>query len=160
MDEWRDRLAIHHLIYRYSDAVTRGDWAQCAAAFAPNALWECPLFGMRYESIDEFVQTLRATKFEVLIQTPQSPVVTFTDADSATATTTIHEMNRSVMAMDSTLGAAGEPVNIEMYGIYYDDIARIDGEWKFTHRLFVPFYVTPGTVTGDVVTPRSQLCRP
>ena len=25
-------------------------------------------------------------------------------------------------------------INYQEYGIYYDDLSRIDGEWKFTHR--------------------------
>ena len=41
--------------------------------------------------------------------------------------------------------------------IYYDDVARIDGQWKFTHRLFVPFYLANGCVTGDVLTRRAEL---
>ena len=46
--EWLDRLAIQDLIYRYSDAVTRADWPQCEAVFAPDALWESPPLGLRY----------------------------------------------------------------------------------------------------------------
>jgi hypothetical protein len=41
--EWLDRLAIQDLINRYSDAVTRADWDQCEAVFAPNAVWESPV---------------------------------------------------------------------------------------------------------------------
>jgi hypothetical protein len=92
-----------------------------------------------------------------LIQTPHSPVVTLADADHASATTTIHEINRGVTQTESELGAQGSEVNIDTYGIYYDDIARIDGRWAFTHRLFVPFYLTTGSVTGDVLTARSNL---
>jgi SnoaL-like domain len=73
---WLDRLAIQDLIYRYSDAVTRADWRQCEAVFAPDA-----------------------------------------------------------------------------------DLARISGEWKFTHRLFVPIYVGRGCVTGDLLTRRTALLR-
>jgi hypothetical protein len=161
MREWRDRLAIQDLIYRYSDAVTRADWAQCAQVFAPGAIWECPLLGLRYDSCEEFLDTLRpTTAFDLLLQTPHAPVITFTHADQARATTTVHEMNRGQHPMTSALGDAGTPINAEMYGIYYDEIARIDGEWKFTHRRFVPFYLASGGVTGEVTTPRSQLARP
>jgi hypothetical protein len=47
-----------------------------------------------------------------------------------------------------------------LFGIYYDDLARIDGEWKFTRRVFVPTYMTVGSVTGDVFTQRSALLEP
>ncbi|RDH76857.1 nuclear transport factor 2 family protein [Mycolicibacterium moriokaense] len=158
--QWLDRLAIQDLIYRYSDAVTRADWTQCESVFAPDALWESPRLGLAFDSRDAFLDTLRATTaYDLLIQTPQSPVVTLTDADHATATTTIHEMNRGRVAMDSQLGEAGTPINVDTYAIYYDDLTRIDGRWKFTHRLFVPFYLSDGTVTGDVLTPRGELAR-
>jgi hypothetical protein len=120
-----DRIAIQNLIYRYSDAVTRADWKQCEAVLAPDAIWEAPLLGLRYESRDAFLETLRATtRFDLLIQTPHSPVVTLADADHASATTTIHEINRGVTQTESELGAQGSEVNIDTYGIYYDDIAN------------------------------------
>jgi SnoaL-like domain len=156
--EWLDRLAIQDLIYRYSDAVTRADWPQCEAVFAPGALWESPPLGLRYESRDSFLETLRATtNYDLLIQTPHSSVITLAGADQAHATTTIHEMNRGVTDTKSELGDSGTEINVDTYGIYYDDVARIDGEWKFTHRLFMPFYLESGCVTGDVLTQRSKL---
>jgi len=127
--EWLDRLAIRDLIYRYSDAATRADWQQCESVFAPDAVWEAPLLGLRYDSREAFLEILRATTAsDVLIQTPHSPVITFVGADRATATTTIHELNRGVTPSDSELGAEGTPINMDMYGIYYYDVARIDGQ--------------------------------
>ena len=156
--EWLDRLAIQDLIYRYSDAVTRADWQQCEAVFVPDALWESPPLGLRYDSRESFLNTLRATTtYDLLIQTPHSPVITFTGADQAQATTTIHEMNRGVTQTKSELGDSGTEINVDTYGIHYDDVARIDGQWKFTHRLFVPFYLANGCVTGDVLTRRAEL---
>ena len=66
-------------------------------------------------------------------------------------------MNRGVTDTKSELGDSGTAINVDTYGIYYDDVARIDGEWKFTHRLFMPFYLESGCVTGDVLTQRSKL---
>jgi hypothetical protein len=68
-------------------------------------------------------------------------------------------MNRGVTETKSELGDSGTEINVDTYGIYYDDIARIDGEWKFTHRLFVPFYLESDCVTGNVLTQRSNLLR-
>ena len=101
--EWLDRLAIQDLIARYSDAVTRADWDACQATFAPDAVWESPL-GLRYDSAAEFVETLRATaNFDVLIQTPSSPIVTLIDGGHAEATTTIHELTRGVGFADTAV---------------------------------------------------------
>jgi hypothetical protein len=54
--EWLDRPAIQDLIYRYSDAVTRADWVQCEAVFAPDAIRESPILGMRYENRASFMK--------------------------------------------------------------------------------------------------------
>jgi SnoaL-like domain len=159
--DWLDRLAIQDLIYRYSDAVTRADWQQCEAVFSRDAIWESPILGLRYESRASFLEILRATSpYGLLIQTAHSSVVTLTGAHRAKATTTIHEFARGVAAADTALGEAGQEQNFEQYGIYFDEVARIDGEWRFTHRLFVPMYVGQGCVTGDLLTPRSGLLRP
>jgi hypothetical protein len=66
----------------------------------------------------------------------------------AEATTTVHELVRGEVHADSALGEAGTSVYFEQYGIYYDDVAKLDGEWKFTHRLFVPVYLRTDCVTG------------
>jgi hypothetical protein len=156
---WLDRLAIQDLLYRYTDAVTRADWDECEAAFVPDATWESPGMGLRFESRGEFIQALRGTS-GLLIQTASAPVIRLTGPDRAEATITIHEVVRGVSATDSSAGPAGTEVNFEDYGVYHDNIAKIGSEWKFTHRLFVPIYVNPGCVTGDVVTHQSALPRP
>jgi hypothetical protein len=73
---------------------------------------------------------------------------------------TIHEIVRGEVLGDSPFAKAGRPANLEQYGIYYDDVAKLDRDWKFTHRLFVPVYSRDGCATGQVVTPRSALARP
>ena len=158
--EWLDRLVIQDLINRYCDAVTRADWDQCEAVFAPDAVWESPL-GPRFESRAAFLEGMRrTTSNDLFIQTPHSSVITLTGSDRAKATTTLHELFRGVVPADSKLGEAGAEINIDQYGIYYDDLARIDGEWKFTHRVFVPMYVNVGRLNGEVFTPRSALLEP
>jgi hypothetical protein len=157
---WLDRLAIQDLINRYSDAVTRSDWDQCSSVFAPDALWEAPALGMRFESGAAFVDMLDSPAMELLIQTPHSCVVRLTGPDRAEATTTIHEFVRGEVLSDSSYGEPGTPTNLEQYGIYFDDLVKLDGEWKFTHRLYVPMYIGTGCVTGDVLTQRTAPLRP
>jgi len=158
---WMDRLAIQDLIHRYSDAVTRADWDQCRAAFAPDAVWESPGMGMRFESPDAFLAVLTdSSATDLLIQTAHAPVINLTGPDRAEATTTVHEMMRGAVVADTTYGEKGAEVSFEQYGIYFDDIARIEEDWLFTHRVFVPIYVSPGSVVGDVPAPRSGLRRP
>jgi hypothetical protein len=157
-----DRLAIQDLINRYASAVTRADWEKCESVFAPDCVWESPGLGTRFETPAAFVGMLAdpSSATELLIQTTSSSVIRLTGPDKAEATTTVHEVVRGQFHVDTTLAEADTPVNLEQYGIYHDDVARIDGEWKFTHRLFVPIYVASGGVTGDVITERSALLRP
>jgi SnoaL-like domain len=156
-----DRIAIEDLIYRYSDAVTRADWDQCEATFAPDALWESPGLGLRFETAREFLDVLvQTTSSELLIQAPHAPVIRVLEPTSAQATTTIREFVRTVGVADTSVGEAGSEQNFEQWGIYFDEIAKQGGDWKFTRRLFVPMYIGPGAVTGQVMTPRSDLLRP
>ena len=160
--EWIARLAIADLIYRYSDSVTRADWDQTEAVFAPDVVWESPVLGMRFVGARTFRDYLAAetTGYDLLIQTAHQPVIRFVGAEQAKTTTTIHEFMRGESQSDSALGKAGTPINADQYGIYYDDVAKLDGEWKFTHRLFEPVYLRTDCVTGEVLTPRFALSRP
>jgi SnoaL-like domain len=153
---WLDRLAIQDLIYRYADGLTRADWKQCESVFAPEAIWESPALGLRYENRAGFIEMLEGTSAgEFMIQTASSPVINLIGSDEAQATTTVQELMRGVTAV-----LTGELLNSTLYGVYFDDVVRIDGEWKFTHRLYVPIYAVTGALNGDVVTPRSGLRRP
>jgi len=44
------------------------------------------------------------------------------------------------------LADAGSERNVGRFGISFDKVERIDSDWKFTHRLFVPFLIGSGTV--------------
>lgn len=158
--EWIDRLAIADLIYRFSDAASRADWDEIEAVFAPDAIWESPLLGARFEGARTFRDMLAGTSgSELLIQTAHQPVIQLRGTAEARATTTIHEVIRIVAPITTAMGEEGTVISYEQYGIYYDDIAKLDGTWKFTHRLFVPLYRTPGSSTGEVIAPRSSLLR-
>jgi hypothetical protein len=154
---WLDRLAVQDLIFRHSDAVTRADWAQCETLYARDAIWELPAHGIHLSSAAALMDMLKGTSTsEVMIQTPHAPVINLVGSDRAQATTTIHEWIRGVSPVD---GNKGDQINFEAYGVYFDDVTRIDGEWKFTHRLYRLIYEGNGAVTGDVVTQRSDLLR-
>jgi hypothetical protein len=153
---WVDRDAIRDLIFRYSDAVTRADYEQMLTVFAPDAIWESPLLQMRFESARSFVefQAEGSTSLEVLIQEPHSPVIELLSRDQARATTTIHEMFIGKAGGASAFGDAGTELNVDQYGIYYDEVAKLEGEWKFTRRFFAPFLIGQGRLGGDVVARR------
>jgi hypothetical protein len=157
-EEWLAREAVVDLIYRYSDSVTRGDYEQTATVFAPDAVWELPEWGLRFETARAFLDYLidGSASVELLIQTPHSPVVELLGPTRARATTTIHEIVRSAATADGSDSPDAGETNLDWYGIYHDEAARFGAEWKFTRRVFVPFFTA---TDGAVVGPRPLLRR-
>ena len=152
-EDFFDYQEVERLVRHYSDSVTRGDWDQFEKVFAADTvvdLTPIPPLGssttthlVGLPSICEFFhQALDG--MELFIQIASSVVVRPLGSERAKMTSTIHEMGRNAS------------INFELYGIYYDDAAVIDGEWKFTHRLFQPVYVLPGAMSGQVVGTRAS----
>jgi ketosteroid isomerase-like protein len=157
--DWIETFKIQQLIYRYFDSVNRGDLEAMRALFADDAVWESPLMGLRQDSADAFVEFFRQTTgtAELLVMTPHCPVIEVLGPESARATTTVHEVAKGVASEDGEFGPKGTEVNFHDYAIYYDELARIDGSWRFTHKIFVMLYIESGTLTGDVLTDRATL---
>ena len=89
-----------------------------------------------------------------MIQTASGPVVELLGPDRAAATTNIREIIRGTITVGGEWGPAGTENNVDQYGIYFDEISKIDGAWKFTRRVFVPILVASGTVVGDITSGR------
>jgi hypothetical protein len=142
--ETRDRVAIQELVYRYSDAVTRGDWDDIATVLTTDAVWESPALRLHFEGHEPFLDFLRSTITDdsVLIQTAHGTVIDFTGPDSAGVRTTINEIVRT------------PTLNSELHGIFFDEVERCADGWRFTHKLFVPLYTELGGLTGNLVTAR------
>jgi hypothetical protein len=51
-------------------------------------------------------------------------------------------------------GPAGSESNTDQYGIYFDEVNKTAGEWKFTRRVFVPILIASGAAVGDITTAR------
>jgi hypothetical protein len=160
--EWIDRQAIEDLIHRYSDAVTRADWDQHEAVFAPDAILEVASpFDFRAEGARAIREqtSVGSAKLEFLIQTVDSSVIRLLGPDRAYATSTIHEMGRG-MSPGPTGEDADVWLNWEQYGVYYDDVVKLEGEWKFAHRFCQPiYYLGTDALTGEAIAARSSLAR-
>jgi len=157
--QWIDKLAIQELIYSHSDAITRGDLGALESLYAPDAIWEIPLFGMRTESalaLFDFLAEITASA-DLLLQTAHNPVVRLLDENTAHATTTIFELARGTAPAEGPGGAPGEEISMAQYGVYYDEVSKSGGKWLFTHRRFVQCYIEHGAWQGDLPTPRSSL---
>jgi hypothetical protein len=154
--QWDERIAIEQLIYCYSDAVTRADYAQMATVFAADAVWDSPILGMHFETAREFIdfQADGSSALDVLIQTASNPVIDLLAGDRATARTNIREIIRGTSTNDGPYGPIGTAINVDQYGVYFDEISKVDATWKFTRRTFVPILIAQGTIAGDIVTTR------
>jgi hypothetical protein len=156
---WIDRLEVIDVIHRYSNLVTRRAWDEITPLFTTDAIWESPEFGLHFDTPVDFVSSLaNAPGNEVLIQTAHGPVVDL-DGDRATACTTIVELVRMAAPIGAAADVSSAPVNLRHHGFYVDDLARVDGAWKFTHRRFRPIYLEPGAVSGTPLPIPAELPR-
>jgi SnoaL-like domain len=159
---WIDRQAIADLIHRYSDATTRADWDQLEAVFAADAILEVTSpFDFRAEGATAIRTAMSAgsDRLDFLIHRVDSIVIDLQGPGNAQATSTIHELGRG---KSFNPDGSGEDVWLDwlQFGVYYDDIANIDGDWKFTRRFCQPMYhVSDNAVPGDAIAPRGNLVR-
>jgi hypothetical protein len=69
-----------------------------------------------------------------------------------------HSLRSNDETHAKNFGEEGAKFNFEQYGIYYDDAAKIDGDWKLT-RLPPTVLQAPDRLTGSVIAARSTLIR-
>jgi hypothetical protein len=132
-----------------------------ASVFAADAVWESPILGMHFKSAREFIdfQIQGSTALDVLIQIAAGPVIELLGPDRAVATTNIREIIRGTITVDGEWGPAGSESNTDQYGIYFDELTKINGTWKFTRRIFAPVLIASGSVVGEITASR-PIARP
>jgi hypothetical protein len=155
-----DRQAITDLLYRYSDIVTRGAWDEDASLFVDDAVVEIAApFRVRLEGADA-IRAWRAgtDSLELLFHTTFSPSIRILASDRAYATSQTAEMVRGP-AVNGSAGRDAQPMNTVFRSIYYDDIVRLDGAWRFAHRRCRPIYLESGALVGETLAARTTLAR-
>ncbi|TML63978.1 MAG: nuclear transport factor 2 family protein [Actinobacteria bacterium] len=136
---WIDKLAIEETIIRYSDAATRGAWDEF------EALWTRDARVVGARAIRESViSSLEGEDF--LVQMTHGSVITLHSETHASATTTIHAIARRQGEHD-----------VANYGIYYDELAKVDGVWKFAQRRLQPIYSDFSPLPGIAPISRDEL---
>jgi len=144
-----DKLAIQEVIVRYSDAASRGAWDVFETLWTHDAVWEvAPPVGTTVVGARAITEATSETidQEDFLIQVTHGSVVTLHGGGLASATTTIHALARR----------EGHH-SFMNFGIYYDELAKTDGEWRFTRRRLQPVYVESGPLPGEVVISRADL---
>ena len=147
-EAWYDKLAIEEVTVRYSDAVTRSDWDAFEATWMPDAVWEeSPPMSERVvgaRAIREYVADM-LDKSDFLVQTTHGTVVNLEGDDRASTTTTIH-----------TIAKVGETSFVN-FGIYYGDLVKSDGIWRFSRRRLQSVYSDYSPLNGPVSITRAGL---
>ena len=148
-EAWLDRLAIQDVIVRYSDAATRGSWDEFEALWMPEAVWEVgPPIDTRIVGVrairDDVTASLGAVDF--FVQMTHGSVVTLLGDGRASATTTIHALARRRGHHEVT-----------NYGVYYDELVKAHGTWKFARRRLQPVYTDTSPLPGVAPITRAEL---
>jgi len=145
---WADKLAIQELGVRYCDATTRGDWDAFEAAWADDAVWEesAPLEATivgRREIRDRIAPSLDGVEF--FVQICHGVTIDEIAGDRARARATVQGMARS---------RGHSCVN---YGIYYDELVKCDGLWRYARRRLQNIYVDTSPLAGAAAIARGAI---
>jgi uncharacterized protein (TIGR02246 family) len=146
---WIDKLAIREVIERYTSAATRGDWDGFEDLWTSDALWEVgPPVNSTVRGASAIREELIATleNQDLFVQMTHDPIVTLHGDDRASATTMIHALARRE--------GHHQIVN---YGIYYDNLVKLDGTWRFARRHQQPVYLDDRPLPGHVAISRADL---
>ncbi len=145
--EWTERAAITDLVVRFSDAVTRGDLDALEALWVREGVWEesapIDLTIVGAEAIRAHVASMDTV--DLFVQMVYGAVVTLHGADRATSRTTLQSFARV------------QNVAFKNLGIYYDDLVKVEGQWKFARRRLQNIYVETEPLTGDVTLARAHI---
>lgn len=137
-----DLALIRDLVDRYSFSVTVRDEAGIAATFVPDGIWAV---GPPYESeivgrdkiAAVIMENLAAKEFIVHMT---HATVTEVDGDRARSRTIIHELLR----------ATDRETGFSMFGLFDDEVVRVDGQWLFKKRTFTPTYIDREVPPGEL----------
>ena len=151
--DWIETFKIQQLIYRYSDSVNRGDLEAMRSVYADDALGRAaPRLPSRVRRCVRRILPGEHSAHRAPHPDPALPRRRFARHGLGAGHDDDLRDHEGHGTRDGPLGPKGTAMNYSNFGIYYDELSRIDDEWKFTHRLFVPIYMEPGSVTGDVMT--------
>ena len=135
-----DEAAIRDLVARFADTTTREDYAGFAALWAPNATFAInkPFVNSATgtEAILAMLHKLRDGR-DFFVQFVNSGVIELLE-NQATARWILHEAAKS----------PGEHYYTP-YGIFFDELEKVDGQWLFTRRSFEYLFLNLGPFTGD-----------
>jgi hypothetical protein len=117
---------LRSLANRYADGINRADFTDVGACWAADGTWRVPApFNILRSGREEIVKRLADRRAEVDIVVMLVGTVTVTDysEDRIVGRTTIEEVGR----LNAERG-------LHVFGLYDDELVRIDGKWHFQNR--------------------------
>jgi hypothetical protein len=145
---WMDKLAIQELAIRTCDAVTRGDWDAFEAVWAPDGVWEeSPPMENRTIGGRQIREQVASAMSGVEFFSQMCHGVTFAELTGNTA--------RTRTAIHGVCRAQG--VSFVTIGIYYEELVKTDGAWRYKFRRLENIYTDFSPLGGQVNIPRSEL---
>jgi SnoaL-like domain len=122
-----EHLAIQDVISRYTNAVTRRDWAAITATFSPKATWEVVggphNFKLEGAALGSGIrQAIETTSSLIQLITPSSIEVNGTQA---VAHCNLHEFGEMI----------DRKHHFEASGLYDDVLEKVGEHWRFASRL-------------------------
>jgi ketosteroid isomerase-like protein len=149
MASWIDKLAIREVISRYSNASTRGAWDVLEALWAEDGVWEvAPPVNSKVVGARAIREAAAANvdQEDFLFQMTHDTVVDLLGEGSASATTIIQAIARR----------EGHHHFMNL-AVFYDDLKKENGAWKFARRFLQPIYVDSRELAGKVILPRAKI---
>jgi hypothetical protein len=114
------------LANRYADAINRADFDDLAMCWAPNGTWQVPAPFSILQSGREQIQahlTERRQTVHIVVMTVCTVLALEATEDRIVGRVTIEETGRR----DAERG-------IHVFGLYDDELIKIDGQWHFLNR--------------------------
>lgn len=143
MTDVADRVEIRDLVERFHDAVNHRDFHVVRGLFTVDAVWEvAPPFDRRFvgpEAIEAGIGE-SVGRLEFLVQTC-SPSVVDIQGDEARGRTSMQEFGRF-----------RDGASMRVAGTYFDTFRKVDGRWRFSHRIFRARYADDTALGGRLVT--------
>lgn len=139
-----DEISIHDLACRFSDAVNERNPAAFRSLWAEDGVWEIspplPMIAKGLDLIQAAFERLLEPKV-MFMQMTHTGVIEFVDSNRATARFTVRERGE---------GVAGSGDFYENLAVYYDELVRTNGGWRFMRRRYEYRYLDTSPFSGEV----------